>query len=122
MKKQIDHDKRENQKNLKLAVSAWQKNQAAWSASTNARIDQMNKHAAANAAQIKENAKKSRKDLENTMHEWDHKVASFSTHEKNANSKLHAQFAAQNKATRAWANNKIKGMVAQTASQFNDLE
>merc|ERR1719506_1642073 len=112
MKKQIDHDKRENQKNLKLAVSAWQKNQAAWAASTNARIDQMNKHAAANAAQIKENA----------MNSWDHKIASFKQSTKNAQSKLSAQFKAQDKATRAWANNKIKGLVASTAAQFNDVE
>merc|ERR1719247_2047685 len=122
MKAQIDHDKRENQKNLKLAVSSWQKNQAAWSASTNARIDQMNKHAAANAAKIKENAKKARKDLENTMHHWDHKIASFKRSTKNAQSKLSAQFKAQDKATRAWANNKIKGLVASTAAQFNDVE
>merc|ERR1719238_2243523 len=122
MKKQIDHDKREAKKNLQLAVSSWQKNQAAWAASTNARIDQMNKHAAANAAQIKENAKKARKDLGNTMHSWDHKIASFKQSTKNAQSKLSAQFKAQDKATRAWANNKIKGLVASTAAQFNDVE
>merc|ERR1711871_1755557 len=122
MKKQIDHDKRENQKNLKLAVSAWQKNQAAWAASTNARIDQMNKHAAANAAQIKENAKKARKDLENTMHSWDHKIATFRTESKQARNKLSEQFKAQDKATRAWASNKIKGLVASTSAQFNDVE
>merc|ERR1712159_265136 len=122
MKKQIDHDKRENQKNLKLAVSAWQRNQAAWAASTNARIDQMNKHAAANAAQIKENAKKARKDLENAMHSWDHKIQNFRRDSKAARSRLSAQFAAQDKATRAWANNKIKALVASTAAQFNDVE
>merc|ERR1711998_129587 len=36
--------------------------------------------------------------------------------------KLSEQFKAQDKATRAWANNKIKGMVAQTSAQFNDVE
>merc|ERR1712144_102019 len=82
----------------------------------------MNAHVAANAAQIKENAKKARKDLDNAMHEWDHKVSNFRTTEKNANDKLSAQFAAQSKATRAWANNKIKGFVAGTAAQFNDVE
>merc|ERR1719450_1277937 len=39
-----------------------------------------------------------------------------------ARSRLSAQFAAQDKATRAWANNKIKGLVASTAAQFNDVE
>merc|ERR1711959_767022 len=118
----VAQDKREAQRHLHLAVSAWQKATNAWAASTNARIDRMNAHVAANAAQIKENAKKARKDLDNAMHEWDHKVSNFRTTEKNANDKLSAQFAAQSKATRAWANNKIKGFVAQTASQFNDVE
>merc|ERR1711959_440966 len=118
----VAQDKREAQRHLHLAVSAWQKATNAWSASTNARIDRMNAHVAANAAQIKENAKKARKDLDNAMHEWDHKVSNFRTTEKNANDKLSAQFAAQSKATRAWANNKIKGFVAQTAAKFNDVE
>merc|ERR1719197_841789 len=82
----------------------------------------MNKHVAANAAQIKENAKKARKDLDNAMHEWDHKVSNFRTTEKNANDKLSAQFAAQSKATRAWANNKIKGLVASTSAQLQEAQ
>merc|ERR1711998_421752 len=35
--------------------------------------------------------------------------------------KLSEQFKAQDKATRAWADNKIKGLVASTAAQFNDV-
>merc|ERR1712054_242004 len=120
--KLIKHDKREAAKNLKLAVDAWQKSTSAWASATNARIDQMNKHVAANAAQIKENAKKARKDLENAMHDWDHKVATFREESSQARSRLSAQFAAQSKATRAWANNKIKGFVASTSAQFNDVE
>merc|ERR1711988_1131434 len=69
-RKLVRHDKREAKRNLKLAVSAWQKSTAAWAASTNARIDRMNKHVAANAAQIVTNAKKARKDLEVTMKQW----------------------------------------------------
>jgi hypothetical protein len=116
------HDKREAKQHLELAVTAWQKTTNAWAAATNARIDRMNKHVAANAAQIKENAKKARKDLEVAMNEWDHKVANFRSESKLARNKLSAQFAAQSKATRAWANNKIKGFVASTAAQFNDVE
>merc|ERR1712054_542266 len=116
------HDKREAAKQLKLAVSAWQKSTNAWASATNARIDRMNAHVAANAAQIKENAKKARKDLDVAMHHWDHKVANFRSESKAARSKLSEQFAAQSKATRAWANNKIKGFVASTAAQFNDVE
>merc|ERR1711865_335350 len=107
--KYVARDKRQSARHLKLAVSAWQKSTNAWAASTNARIDRMNAHVSANAAQIKENAKKARKALEVTMHHWDHKVANFRTSSKNARSKLSAQFKAQSKATRAWANNKIKG-------------
>merc|ERR1711871_79322 len=118
----IKADKREAAKNLKLAVTSWQKSTSAWASATNARIDQMNKHVAANAAQIKENAKKARKDLEVAMHDWDHKVATFREESAQARSKLSEQFKAQDKATRAWANNKIKGYVATTAAQFNDVE
>jgi hypothetical protein len=77
---------------------------------------------AANAAQIVENAKKARQDLQNAMGSWNHKIARFSAGEKAANSKLGRQFKAQNKATRAWATNKINAMVAQTGAQFNRVE
>merc|ERR1712164_124119 len=117
----VKADKRRAAKQLKLAVSSWQKSTQAWSAKTNARIDQMNKHTAANAAAIKENAKKARKDLENAMHDWDHKVATFRTESSNARNKLSEQFKAQDKATRAWANNNIKGLVASTSAQFQDV-
>merc|ERR1711970_1279654 len=84
----VKADKRRAAKHLKLATAAGQK-------STNAHIDQLNKHAAANAAQIKENAKKARKDLENAMGDWDHKVATFRETSANARSKLSEQFKAQ---------------------------
>merc|ERR1712036_98729 len=120
--KMADHDRREEAHNLRMAVKGWQTATSAWASATNARIDRMNKHVAANAAQIKENAKKARKDLENAMHSWDHKIANFRRDAKAARSRLSAQFAAQDKATRAWANNKIKALVASTAAQFNDVE
>merc|ERR1711988_2046923 len=121
-KKLVEQDKKRAAKQLKLAVTSWQKSTNAWAAKTNARIDQMNAHVAANAANIKENAKKARKDLENAMHSWDKKVADFRTESATARNKLSEQFKAQDKATRAWANNKIKGMVAQTSAQFNDVK
>merc|ERR1712216_326313 len=115
-------DRRENAKNLRLAVSAWQKQTAAWAASTNAKIDRANRHVAANAAAITENAKKATKDLNNAMTSWNHKIARFSAGEKAANSKLGRQFKAQDKATRAWATNKINAMVASTGAQFAKVE
>merc|ERR1712054_742222 len=117
-----NHGRREASHNLRMAVKGWQTATSAWASATNARIDRMNKHVAANAAQIKENAKKARKDLEGAMHSWDHMFANFRRDAKAARSRLSAQFAAQDKATRAWANNKIKGLVASTAAQFNDVE
>merc|ERR1712036_112738 len=120
--KMAAHDRREEAHNLRLAVKGWQTATSAWASATNSRIDHMNKHVAANAAQIKENAKKARKDLEGAMHSWDHKIQNFRRDSKAARSKLSAQFAAQDKATRAWANNKIKSLVASTAAQFNDVE
>merc|ERR1711970_379652 len=117
-----NQNKREEAHNLAMAVKGWQTATSAWASATNARIDRMNKHVAANAAQIKENAKKARKDLENAMHSWDHKIQNFRRDSKAARSRLSAQFAAQDKATRAWANNKIKALVASTAAQFNDVE
>merc|ERR1711881_664227 len=92
---------------------------SAWAAATNARINKMNRHVAANSAQIKENAKKAQKDLEKTMRHWDYKVNSFKRSTKNAQSKLRAQFRAQDKAQRAWANNKISALVASTAAEFH---
>merc|ERR1712127_868855 len=109
--KRAEHDKREAARNLKLAVHAWQTSTTAWASATNARIDRMNKHVAANAAQIVTNAKKAHKDLERTMNKWDHQVHNFRTESAAKRSKLSEQFAAQSKATRAWASNKIKGLV-----------
>ena len=63
----IAADRRENAKNLRLAVSAWQKTTSAWASATNAKITRANRHVAANAAQIIENAKKARKDLQSAM-------------------------------------------------------
>merc|ERR1711981_682338 len=120
--KMAAHDRREQAHNLRMAVKGWQTATSAWASATNARIDTMNKHVAANAAQIKENAKKARKDLENAMNSWDKKIANFRRDAKAGRSKLAAAFAAQDKAQRAWANNKIKTLVANTAAQFNDVE
>merc|ERR1712054_361297 len=88
----------------------------------NAKIDRANRHVAANAAAITENAKKATKDLNNAMNSWNHKIARFSAGEKAANSKLGRQFKAQDKATRAWATNKINAMVASTGAQFAKVE
>jgi len=120
--KMVAANRREAAKHLRLAVSAWQHATSSWAAATNAKIDQANKHVAANAAMIKENAKKARKDLEGAMRQWDGKIQNFRHEARKGRSKLAAQLKAQDKASRAWANNKIKALVANTAAQFNDVQ
>merc|ERR1712093_872292 len=53
------------------------------------------------------------------MRHWDYKVNSFKRSTKHAQSKLRAQFRAQDKAQRAWANNRISSLVASTAASFH---
>merc|ERR1712159_823419 len=111
-------NKREAANNLKLAVQNQQRALSALASATNAKIHQTNKHIAANAAQIKENAKKARKDLEKAMNRFDHKMANVAEQAKKGRSKLAAQAAAQDKAFRNFANNKIRAIAASTAAQF----
>merc|ERR1711998_608787 len=86
-------NKRAAARSLKIAVLNQQRALAALASATNAKIKQTNAHIAANAAQIRENAKKAR-------------------------TKLAAQAAAQDKAFRNFANNKIRAIAASTAAQF----
>merc|ERR1712159_236451 len=111
-------NKRAAARNLKVAVANQQRALAALASATNAKIKQTNKHIAANAAQIRENAKKARKDLEKAMARFDKKMANVSEEAKKGRSKLAAQAAAQDKAFRNFANNKIKEIAAHTAAQF----
>merc|ERR1719460_1871104 len=114
-------NKRQAGANLKLAVLNQQRALSALASATNAKIKQTNKHIAANAAQIKENAKKARKDLEKAMNRFDHKMANVAEQAKKGRSKLAAQAAAQDKAFRNMANNKIRAIAASTAAQFRSV-
>merc|ERR1719236_347229 len=111
-------NKRAAARSLKIAVLNQQRALAALASATNAKIKQTNKHIAANAAQIKENAKKARKDLEKAMDRFDKKMAHVTEEAKKGRSKLAAQAVAQDKRFRQYANNKIKEIGAQTAAQF----
>merc|ERR1711881_537278 len=103
---------------LRIAVKAQQRSMAAYKSAINARIAQTNKHVAVNAAQIKENAKAARKALEGAVSKFDKKVANARAEAAKGRSKLASQLAAQDKATRQWANNKLKVVVAKTAAHF----
>merc|ERR1712205_289589 len=114
-------NKRQAASNLKLAVLNQQRALSSLASATNAKIKQTNKHIAANAAQIRENAKKARKDLEKAMNRFDHKMANVTEQAKKGRSKLAAQAVAQDKRFRQYANNKIKEITANTASQFRKV-
>merc|ERR1711966_500269 len=114
----VARDKAHAAHQLRIAVKAQQRSMAAYKSAINARIAQTNKHLAVNAAQIKENAKAARKVLEGAVSKFDKKVANARAEAAKGRSKLAAQLAAQDKATRQWANNKLKIVVAKTAAHF----
>jgi hypothetical protein len=114
-------NKVEGAKELQEAVENQQKALATLASATNAKIKKTNKHIAINAAQIKENAKKARQDLDSAMGAFDNKMANIEEEAKKGRSKLAAQAIAMDKKFRAYANNKIKEVTAQTAKQFHDV-
>merc|ERR1711881_692632 len=83
-----------------MAVLNQQRALSALDSATNAKIRQTNKHIAANAAQIKINARKARKDLEHAMNRFDKNM---------------------NKRVRAMVGNKIRGIAAWSAAQFRGV-
>merc|ERR1719359_2628485 len=114
----VEANKREARKNLEASVATQQRAMAALASATNARIDQTNKHVAINAAQIKENAKKAREELEAAVAIFDTKAANAREEAAAGRSKLAAQLESQDKSIRQWANNKLKIVMAKTAAQF----
>merc|ERR1712036_68874 len=104
-------NKRANQHQLHMAVLNQQRALSALDSATNAKIRQTNKHIAANAAQIKINARKARKDLEHAMNRFD----------KNMNQVTAEAKAGRNKRARAMVGNKIRGIAAWSAAQFRGV-
>merc|ERR1719174_3449222 len=88
IRKVVAANKAEAAKNLATQVAAQQRAMAALKSKVNARIDQTNKHVAANAAQIKENAKAARKALEKAVNIFDKKTANAREEAKKGRSKL----------------------------------
>jgi len=114
-------NKREASSKLAHAVAGMQRALAATASAVNARISQTNKHIAANAAQIKENARIARANLQKAMNHFNHKIANASEQAKKGRSKLAAQAVAMNKKTRAMIANKVNAVAASTAAQFNKV-
>merc|ERR1719498_1641420 len=103
-----------------MAVLNQQRALAALDSATNARIKKTNQHIAANAAQIKANAIKARKDLDNAMDRFDKKMYNVNEEAKKGRSKLAADAAAMVK-VRAMINGKIKKQTAFAAQEFQKV-
>jgi hypothetical protein len=105
-------------RNLRHQVVAQQRSQAAYASAINARIKRTDKSVAINAAQIKSNAKAAQKALESAVAKFDKKANNAKALAAKGRSKLAAQLRRQAKATRQWANNRLKVVIAKTAARF----
>merc|ERR1711959_266625 len=103
---------------IRAATHAQQVALATLDAETNAKIRKTNAHIAANAAQMKVNAKKARDDLDHAMNAFNTKMANVRSEASAGRSKLVAQAAAQDKKFREWANNKVVETTEQEAAKF----
>merc|ERR1711881_761332 len=108
----------EASRNLRHQVSAQQRAQAAYASAINARIKKTDKSVLVNAAQIKSNAAAAAKALKNAVSKFDKKANNAKALAAKGRSKLAAQLARQGRATRQWANNRLKVVMAKTAAQF----
>merc|ERR1711966_157582 len=111
-------NKKEYQHNLHMAVLNQQRSLAALNSATTKRISQTNKNIAANAAQIKINARKARKDLESAMGRFGKNMLAVTKEAAAGRSKLAATAKAMDRRFRAMVDNKIKGIVAWSSAQF----
>merc|ERR1711871_1303572 len=114
-------NKKENAHNLHMAVLNQQRALSALDSATNARIKKTNQHIAANAAQIKTNAIKARKDLDAAMDRFDKKMYNVNEEAKKGRSKLASDAAAMDKKVRAMINGKIKKQTAFAAQEFQKV-
>jgi hypothetical protein len=110
--------KREARRQLNTAVIAQQRAMAAYKSAINRRIRQTDKAVHKNAAQIISNAKAAEKALNNAVSLFDRKAMQAAAGAAAGRSKLRAQLLAQDKATRAMANNKLKVAIMKTAAHF----
>merc|ERR1711881_231143 len=108
----------EASRNLRHQVSAQQRAQAAYASAINARIKKTDKSVLVNAAQIKSNAAAAAKALKNAVDKFDQKANNAKALAAKGRSKLAAQLRRQSKATRQWANNRLKVVIAKTAARF----
>merc|ERR1719478_1114994 len=107
---------------LHTATMASQKALATVKAAMNERIRRTDAAVHKNAAQISSNAKAATKALNNAVAMFDQKAAKAQAGAAAGRSKLSAQLAAQDKHTRAWANQRLKVEMMKTAAHFRRVE
>merc|ERR1711970_551606 len=118
IRRKVAQYRAEASRNLRHQVSAQQRAQAAYASAINARIKKTDKSVLVNAAQIKSNAAAAAKALKNAVDKFDHKANNAKALAAKGRSKLAAQLRRQSKATRQWANNRLKVVIAKTAARF----
>merc|ERR1711975_137721 len=118
----VAYEKRHAARQLHVATMAQQKALATVKAAMNERIRQTDAAVHKNAAQIASNAKAATKALNAAVAMFDKKDAKAQDGAAAGRSKLQAQLAAQDKHTRAWANQRLKVEMMKTAAHFRRVE
>merc|ERR1711871_391421 len=114
-------NKKENAHALHMAVLNQKRALAALDASTNAKIKKTNEDIAANAAQIKANAIKARKDLDEANDAFDKKMFNIGKEAQEGRSRLANMAKTMDKKFRAMVTLKIKKANAWAAKEFQDV-
>merc|ERR1712127_46723 len=118
----VEQEKKYAAAQLHTQTMAAQKAMATVKAAVNERIRQTDAAVHKNAAQISSNAKAATRALNNAVAKFDQKAAKAQANAAKGRSKLSAQLAAQDKHTRAWANQRLKVEMMKTAAHFRRVE
>merc|ERR1712164_178795 len=118
----VAYEKKHAARQLHIATIAQQKALATVKSAVNERIRQTDAAVHKNAAQIVSNAKAATKALNAAVAMFDQKAAKAQAGAAAGRSKLSAQLAAQDKHTRAWANQRLKVEMMKTAAHFRRVE
>jgi hypothetical protein len=114
-------NKKENAHNLHMAVLNQQRALAALDSATNEKIHQTQKNIAINGAQIKTNALKARKDLDEAMSNFDKKMFQVTAEAKKARNGLSVLARQMDKKVRAHVTSEVKSQAAMAAKEFQDV-
>jgi len=114
-------NKKESRHALRMATLNQQRALATLDAATNAKIRKTNQHIAANAAQITENARVARKNLDHAVDNFSKLMYRTQTTAKMERSKLAATAASMDKKFRADVANKVREATASAAEEFRQV-